>query len=135
MPKKGEISKLKAWLIVLAALLDDVAVLALIFVILWFFDVKLPLSAMIAIGLVFGTVVFIVHRAVVPSLRRKKITGAEGMLGLTGEVTQPLTPKGVVKIKGEYWNAESVEGEISVGEDVEVLGVKGLNLEFRRKLS
>lgn len=135
MAKNGEISKLKAWLIVLAALLDDVAALALIFVILWFFDVKLPLSAIIAFGLVFGTFIFIVHRAVIPSLRRKKVTGAEGMVGLTGEVTQPLTPKGVVKIKGEYWKAKTIEGEIGIGEDVEVVGIKGLGLEVRRRLS
>jgi membrane-bound serine protease (ClpP class) len=135
MAEKGEISKLKAWLIVLAALLDDVAALVLIFVILWFFDVKLPLSAIIAIGLVLGTFIFIVHRAVVPSLRRKKVTGAEGMIGLTGEVVQSLKPKGVVKIKGEYWKAESNEGEIDVGGDVEVVGIKSLSLEVRRRLS
>jgi membrane-bound serine protease (ClpP class) len=132
MTKKGEPSSLKAWLIVLAALLDDAAAIVLVFVLLWFFDVELPLSALIAIGLVFGTFVFIVHRAVVPSLRRKKVTGADGMVGLTGEVTQPLRPKGVVKIKGEYWRAKSVEGEIGIGEDVEVLGIKGLDLEVRR---
>lgn len=124
---------MKAWLIVLAALLDDVAAIVLIFAVLWFFDVELPLSAMIAIGLVFGTFVFIVHRAVVPSLRRKKVTGAEGMVGLTGEVAQSLQPKGVVKIKGEYWKARAVEGEIGTGEDVEVLAIKGLDLEVRRK--
>lgn len=133
MSRKDEPSRLKVWLIVLAALLDDAAAIVLVFAVLWFFDVRLPLSAMIAIGLVFGTFVFIVHRAVVPSLRLKKVTGAEGMVGLTGEVTQPLAPKGVVKIKGEYWKARSIGGEISAGEDVVVTGIKGLDLEVRRK--
>jgi len=124
---------MKTWLIVLIALLDDVAALVLVFVVLWFFDIEISLTGMIVIGLVFGTFVFIVHRAIVPSLRRKKVTGAEGMVGLTGEVTQSLTPKGIIKINGEYWKARSVEGEIDVGEEVEVLVVKGLNLEVKRK--
>lgn len=133
MIKKDEQSNMKAWLIVLIALLDDVAVLALVFVVLWFFKVEIPLSAIIAIGLVVGTFIFIVHRAIVPSLRRKKVTGAEGMIGLVGEVTQSLTPQGIIKINGEYWKARSVEGNINDGEDVEVMEVKGLKLEVRRK--
>ena len=135
MTRKNEPSDMKTWLIVCIALLDDVAVLILVFVVLWFFDIKISLPVMIIIGLVFGTFVFIVHRAIVPSLRRKKVTGAEGMVGLTGEVTQSLKPKGVVIIKGEYWKARSVGGEIDVGEDVEVLAINGLNLEVRRKES
>jgi len=133
MTRKNEPSEMKTWLIVLIALLDDVAALVLIFVVLWFFDVKISLPGIIVIGLVFGTFVFVVQRAIVPSLRRKKVTGAEGMVGLTGEVTQSLGPKGVIKINGEYWKAKSVEGEIGVGEDVEVLGIKGLDLEVKRK--
>jgi len=133
MTKKSEPSEMKSWLIVLIALLDDVAALALVLAVLWFFDIEISLLGMIVIGLVFGTFGFIVHRAIVPSLRRKKVTGAEGMVGLAGEVTQSLAPKGVIKIEGEYWKAESVEGEVGAGEEVEVLGIKGLNLEVRRR--
>ncbi len=133
MIRKNEPSDMKTWLIVLIALLDDVAVLVLVFVVLWFFDVEISLPVMIVIGFVFGTFVFIVHRAIVPSLRRKKVTGVEGMIGLVGEVMQALTPKGVIKIKGEYWQARSVEGEIDVGEEVVILKIKGLNLEVKQK--
>jgi len=133
MIRKNEPSDMKTWLIVLIALLDDVAVLVLVFVVLWFFDVEISLPVMIVIGFVFGTFVFIVHRAIVPSLRRKKVTGVEGMIGLVGEVTQSLTPKGVIKINGEYWQARSVEGEIDVGEEVVILKIKGLNLEVKQK--
>lgn len=135
MNRKGEISTLKAWLIVLASLIDDAAVLALIFLGLWFFHVKITWAIILAVALVVIAFFIIMHKAVVPSLRRKKVTGAEGMVGLKGEVTQPLKPKGVVKIKGEYWKARSVEGEIGVGEDVEVLAINGLDLEVRRKVS
>ena len=106
MSRKGGSTGLKPWLIVLVALIDDVAVLALVFLILWGFDIEIPLFLLIIIGLAAGTFIFIVHRAIVPSLRRRKVAGREGMIGLTGEVTQVLNPLGVIKVKDEYWQAK-----------------------------
>lgn len=133
MTKKGESSGMKAWVIVLVALLDDIAVLALLFFILWAFDVDIPLYFLIIIGLVAGTFVFIVHRAIVPSLRRKKVAGKEGMIGLSGEVTQALKPKGVIKVGDEYWKAISLSGNVDIGEEVDIVDIDGLNLEVERK--
>ena len=133
MSKKGESSRMKAWLIVLVALIDDVAVLALLFIILWAFDVNIPLYLLIIIGLLAGTLIFFIHRAIVPSLRRKKIAGKEGMIGLIGEVTQPLNPQGVIKVGDEYWKAKSLSGDIDVGEEVEVININGLSLEVKRQ--
>jgi membrane-bound ClpP family serine protease len=73
------------------------------------------------------------HRAIIPSLRRKKVTGAEGMIGLEGTVTEPCCPKGMIKIRDEYWKAVSTGGDIVVGEEIEVVGIKGLSLEVRKK--
>ncbi len=133
MTKKGESSGMKAWVIVLVALLDDIAVLVLLFVILWAFDVDIPIYLLVIIGLIVGTFVFIVHRAIVPSLRRKKVVGREGMIGRAGEVTQALKPKGVIKIADEYWKAKSLSGDIDIGEEVEIVNIEGLNLEVKRK--
>jgi len=133
MTKKGESSGMKAWVIVLVALLDDIAILALLFFILWALDVDIPLYLLIIIGLVAGTIVFFVHRAIIPSLRRKKVAGKEGMIGLTGEVAQPLNPQGVIKVGDEYWKAKSLSGDIDVGEEVEIIDIDGLNLEVKQK--
>jgi membrane-bound ClpP family serine protease len=135
MNKKGEISTLKAWLIVLASLLDDAAMLALIFLGLWFFHIKITWAIILVVALVIVALFFIIHKAVVPSLRRRKVTGAEGMIGLTGKVIESLKPEGMIEIKGEYWKAKSVEGEIRAGNVVEVLGINGLILEVRQKAS
>jgi len=124
---------MKAWLIVLVALLDDIAVLALLFLILWAFDVEIPVYLLVIIALLAGTFIFIVHRAIVPSLRRRKVTGTEGMIGMVGEVTEKLMPKGSVKVNGEYWQARSVGGDIGVGEEVEIVAVKGLTLEVKQR--
>ena len=135
MTKKGEKSTIKDWLIVLIALLDEIVVLAIVFVALWYFKVEIPLWAIIAIGLVLGTFAFITHRAIVPSLRRKKITGAEGMIGLVGEVVESLTPNGVIMVCGEYWQVKSVDGDVEIGEEVEILEINRLKLEVKRKVS
>ena len=133
MTKKGEQPGMKAWLIVLIALLDDVAVLALVFVVLWFFDVEIPLAVIIIIGLVVGTFIFIVHRALVPSLRRKKVTGAEGMIGMVGEVVESPARGMVIKVGGEYWQAECTDRNMEAGEEVEIVGIDRLKLEVKRK--
>ena len=123
------------WLIVFIALLDDIVILALVFVALWYFKVNIPIWALVVIGLVLAVSIFIIHRALLPALRRKKETGSEGMIGLECEVTQALKPKGVVKVKGEYWKAESPDSDIEVGEVVEVTGIDRLVLEVKRKES
>lgn len=135
MANNGEISTRKAWLLILASLADDIVILAVVTVVLWYFREKIPLWAVIAIGLAVGSFIFVRTWAVLPSIRKKKITGAEGMIGTFGEVTESLTPKGCVKVNGEYWKAKSVEGDIEIDEEVEVMDIKGLNLEVRRKES
>ena len=132
MSKKQE-SGMKAWVIVLIALIDDIAVLALVFLLLWAFDVDIPLYLLIVIGLVAGTFVFLIHRAIVPSLRRRKVSGREGMVGLTAEVIEELNPQGIVKVKDEYWKARSLSGDVAAGEEVEIINIEGLRLEVSRR--
>jgi membrane protein implicated in regulation of membrane protease activity len=134
MTKKGETSLLKAWLLVLVSLIDDTIVLALVFLGLWYFHVKITWVLILIIALVMVAYVFIMHKAVVPALRRKKVTGIEGMVGMVGRVTEPLVPVGTVKVKDEYWKARSLEGNIAAGEEVEVVGIAGLSLEVKKKV-
>lgn len=128
-------SRRKAWLYVLVSLLDDAAVLALLVLGLWYFHVKITWVLVLIICLGMGGFIFIVHRAIVPGLLRKKSTGREGMIGVTGTITEPLKPEGTVRVKGEYWSARSVEGDIGVGEEIEVVSIEGLKLGVRRKKS
>ena len=133
MVKKDELSTLKAWLLVLASLLDEAVFLVLIFLALRYFHVNITWPVILAAGLAVVVFFFIIHKAVIPSLRRRKTTGAEGMIGLTGEVTQALRPEGVIKINGEYWKAKSADGNIDIDEEVGVVGINGLTLEVKRK--
>ena len=135
MDKKTGPTGFKAWLIVLIALLDDIAALALVFLVLLVLDVQISLPVMIIVGLALGTIIFFIHRAVVPSLKLRKVSGAEGMIGAIGKVTEPLNPVGTIMINGEYWKAACPGEKIDTGRNVEVVGIKGLNLEVKEKES
>ena len=74
------------------------------------------------------------YRAVGSSINRKKVTGSEAMIGLECEVIEPLTPAGIVRIGVEYWKAKSVDEDIAVGEDVEIIRVNRLTLEVKSKV-
>jgi membrane-bound ClpP family serine protease len=124
---------LKDWLIVLVLLLDDVAALLLVLLILSLFNISIPLWVTIVIALLLGGLAFMVHKVIIPSFHKKRVTGSEGMIGLEGTVIKPLTPFGLIRIEGEYWKAKSVDENIAVGEEVEILRLNRLTLEVKCK--
>ena len=128
------LKSIKDWLLVGLLLLDEVAALVLVLLVLWFFKIRISFEIVIVIALLLGTFAFITHKVIIPSFHKRKVTGSEGMVGLVGEVIEPLTPIGVVRVEGELWKAKSVEDDdIAAGEDVEILGLKKLTLEVKRK--
>jgi membrane-bound ClpP family serine protease len=133
MPKPGEMSTLKAWLAVLASLINDAIVLGLVFLGFWVFHVKITLVLIIVLVVVIAVYVVIMHRAIIPALRRRKMMGAEGMIGAVGQITEALDPEGTVMIAGEYWKAFGVNGRIETGRDVEVVAINGLVLDVKEK--
>ncbi len=96
--------------------------------------VLLPLGVpwpIIVVIVVLGLAKYLVARmAVIPVLRRQ-ITDPKDMKG-QGRVVEPLAPFGLIKVGGEYWRAKSVEGDIEVDENVEVVGQEGLILSVTR---
>lgn len=126
-------SKLQDWLKVLLLLMDEVVAVVVVLLILWYFRISIPLWAGIVLALFLGACAFIIHKAVIPTFHLKRITGPEAMVGLEGEVVEPLTPNGIVRVGAEYWQARSAGDEVSVGEQVEVLGLNKLVLEVKRK--
>ena len=82
-----------------------------------------------ALGLLvtFGVIVGLYIRWIIGPLRhRKRLTGAEAMMGKTGVAVTDLKPKGEVRVMGETWRAESLSGNIANGELVTVKELKGL---------
>ena len=121
-------STIKDWLKVGVLLLDEAAVIGLVFLVLWVLEIEIPLPIAIVSALLLGGLVFVIHKAIIPTFHKKQVTGAEGLIGLEGEVIEPLTPVGVIRTSGEYWKAKSVGENIAAGEEVEILGLNGLTL-------
>jgi len=124
---------IKDWLVILVLLLDEAVVVAVVFLVLWALGVKIPLWITIVTALLLGAIVFVTHKVIIPALRRKKVTGSEGMVGLEGTVIEPLAPMGLIMVGGEYWKARSAGENLAVGEEVEILELKGLILKVKLK--
>jgi len=65
---------------------------------------------------------------------RKPTTGIEGMIGETGEAISDMEPTGQIKVHGELWNAESMEGPVNKGTKVVVTGISNLKLIVRKSI-
>jgi len=121
------------WGKVLILLLDEAAVIIVILVILHFLEIQIPLPIMIGGGIIVGIFVLIIHIAVISSFHRKQVTGREGMIGEQGIVVEPLTPFGIIIVRGEYWKAKSLNDNIEFDENVEIVGNEGLTLKVKRE--
>lgn len=75
--------------------------------------------------------ILLIGYLVFKSQKRKPTLGLEGLIGEIGEVKVKLSPSGKIFVHGEYWNAEG-EGEIGVGEKVQVVGYDGMCLKVAR---
>jgi len=58
----------------------------------------------------------------------KPTTGIEGIVGEIGETISNLEPEGQIRVHGELWNAESLDGFISQGTKVKVTQISNLKL-------
>ena len=76
--------------------------------------------------------VFVVG-AIVRGQRRRKATGAEGMIGKTAIARTPLDPTGTVLAEGELWTAISEAGRVARGEQVIITKVEELKLWVVKK--
>jgi len=64
--------------------------------------------------------------------RRKPVTGPQGLINEIGEAITDVNNKGLVKVHGEIWKAESPEGNISTGSKIIVIGISNLKLTIRK---
>lgn len=81
----------------------------------------------------FALVSLLVAAAVGKTFARKQVAGIDELIGMTGKVVQPLSPNGMVFVRGEYWTA-CAEEPIEAGVEVEVLKLEEQNfvLHVRR---
>ena len=117
---------------IISTLLEEAAIVVIVLWGLPRLDIEIPLAGLIALMVAWGAYSVITYRRGSRALRRKPLDGLPDMVGSRGEVVSPLDPEGLVRIKGELWQAESASGRIDTGEEVTVVGQDGLKLVVRK---
>jgi membrane-bound serine protease (ClpP class) len=80
-----------------------------------------------------ATLVLAIGYLVFRSQKAKPTLGMDGLIGEIGEVRATLSPSGKVFVHGEYWNAQTqADGQIDVGDKVQIVGYDGMNLKVKR---
>jgi membrane-bound serine protease (ClpP class) len=96
-------------------------------------DLTIDRSIIFTAVATMATLVFAISYLVFRSQKAKPTLGMEGLIGEIGEVRAKLSPSGKVFVHGEYWNAQTqADGQIDVGERVQIIGYDGMNLKVKR---
>jgi membrane-bound ClpP family serine protease len=83
----------------------------------------------LAIALTFSAFFAFVLAKVVQARRRPASVGPQTIVGTHGQVGRD----GLVSVNGELWQARETDGErLTLGDDVEVVGLEGIELVVRR---
>jgi len=94
----------------------------------------LKISVSLIIGVSIFTVLFflLLLTLVVRVHKGKVTTGREGEIGMKGITKTILNPEGQVFVRGELWNAISIEGNIKKNESIEVERIQNLTLYVKK---
>lgn len=94
--------------------------------------IHLPVGALVGIMVAWGAFSIWLFIFTTRALQKQAEVGLPSMVGTLGRVVSRLSPEGLVRIRGELWNASSSEGDIEAGENIVVVGERGLKLEVKR---
>lgn len=98
----------------------------------WFEFQQLSLEVIIPTVLFTAAFFLFAIGAGLKAQRRQPTTGSEGIVGELGIAATKLNPTGQVKVHGELWNAESIDGTVPKGDSVVVAKVTGLMLNVKK---
>ncbi|HEY31642.1 MAG TPA: hypothetical protein G4O10_00885 [Dehalococcoidia bacterium] len=127
---RNKINTLLVWKII-TSVFEQAVLVAVVLWILPLVDVNLPLWVLIPSSIVLQAYNVFSYRKSIQALRAQPMPGMTNMVGTHGEAVNPLAPDGFVKIRGELWAATAVDGKITTGQSVTVVGQNGLKLVVR----
>ena len=119
---------------IVSILLEEAAIVVIALWGLPQLDIEIPLGVLITVMVLFLALSILLYQAGSRALRQKPVP-LSVMIGTKGKVVSPLAPVGLIKIKDELWQAESVSDKINVGKEVMVTGQDGLKLIVRKRNS
>jgi len=104
---------------------------ALVIVVLWGLpqlDINIPLWVLPIIMVAWAFISVHTFRKGTLALKREHIVGLPNMIGTKGKVVSPLSPEGLVRIRGELWVAKSTGETLKKGRDIIVMDQERLKL-------
>lgn len=110
-----------------STILEEAAIAVIVLLGLPHLGIHIPLWGLIAFMVAWGAYAIITYRMGSRALTRKPEIVLP-LIGIKGKVVSPLAPEGIIRIKGELWQATSVGENIDNGEEVTVVGQGGLKL-------
>ena len=119
-------------LAIISTLLEEAALVAIVLWGLPQIGVHIPLPGLIALMVAWAAFSVFTYRMGSRALRRKPVIGLLPMVDSRGKVVSPLVQEGLVRIKGELWQATSAGERIDAGEKVIVVDQEGLKLVVRK---
>ena len=128
---KCEMKRSRLVIAVIATLGEEIALALFVLLGLPRLGVEVPVGGLIGMMAGLATYGVISYRLGSRALMKKPMAGFTDMVGSKGTVSEPLTPRGTIKIKGELWDAEATEHHIDRGQDVIVVSRQGLKLMVR----
>ena len=94
-------------LAIISTLLEETALVVIVLLGLPKLGIHVPLAGLIALMAAWGAFSIFTYQMGSRALRRKPVVGLPTMIDSKGKVVSALTPNGLVRIKGETWEATS----------------------------
>lgn len=117
---------------VVSSLVEWAVLLVILLWVLPHLGIKMPVAVTVALVVVLGIYNVVAYRIGSRALKRRPVVGLPDMVGTEGKAVGPLAPEGMVRIRGELWEAVSSDTRIEAGEEVVVVAQDGLKLTVRR---
>ena len=117
---------------VISGLAEEAALVVVVLLFLPRFGIEIPLWALICLMVALAANNAVFYLIGSRALKKEPLVGLPAMVGSEGEVVRELSLQGLVKIKGELWQATSAGEEIAAGETVTAVGQDGLRLIVSR---
>jgi membrane protein implicated in regulation of membrane protease activity len=116
---------------IISIILEEAAIVIIALIVLPEFDIEISVTPLVLIMIAWLVMSVLLYLIGIRALDKKLIDGPEAIVGKRGTVVRALNPKGLVKINGELWGAESKDN-IDVGEEIIVTHHSGIKLIVER---
>jgi len=117
---------------VITTLLDEAIIIMLILWGLPRLGINFPIPALVVIGVLWTGFAILLYLSGSKVLNKKPLSGLTDLIGFKGIAVTSISPKGMVRVNGELWEAISLDGNIQKGENIIIEKQDGLKLNVRK---